>query len=314
MADNRLIFSLTNPVRMFPVVDPVYDQFDTAPYKRLVPSWIKVTPYAQKWLNDGTLYDPINFQFQCNFGSPYIQIIDCRGNVLQTVDGTAVPNTAIRAPFVTYQFSFIPPIMGGVYYFVVTAGIGPTLTQMISEPQLTIKDKRNTLMFRYYNTANFTNLIFSTNQQYYFRCEGGLGRIQPKIKGEDWEDQPLNLETVLGITYREFPLIIGGSYGVPDWVADKVNHITAVDRMYINDLQFTRPKANQWEAIEDPNYSLAGFTTLIRQTVNNDSIVMVNGNSPSEFTFTVYDIISDLFGTMNDNGINNPVQITKLNF
>ncbi len=298
---------------MYPVNDPVYDNFDTAPYKRLVPSWMRSVPYAQKWWNDGTNYDPINLQCHSTFGAPQMQIINCSGQVLQTFVGVVKPNNAIRPPWTTYQFSIVPPIMGGVYYFLLSVGAGPTLEQLISEPQMTIKSKDNTLLFRYYKTTNQPTFVWSTGIQCYFRIEGGLGRLIPKIKGEDWEDQPLNLKTNSGIPYREFPLIVGGSYGVPDWGIDKVNRITALDKMFINEKQWTRPKANDWETTADAGYPLSGHVTTIRETINSDSLLVENGNNPSLYTFTVYDIVSDLFGTMNDNGISNPVQITKIN-
>lgn len=325
MADNIFDIPLLCPIKFFPRKDPKYPSFDNAPWLDIIPAQNKRPSYnrqpgfyTQKWFNDGTDFDPIRLQIPSTFTPIQLDLLDCTGAVVSTYLGTSKADPAILTGWGLYEWDIEPPLLDQ-YYWQLSVGVpgtGPedpgTLEQWISEPQATIAKKDGTLLFRYKHTRNYFDVVFSTGIEFYFRCEGWIGRIMPKVKGTDWEDQPLNLETITAKPYREFPVNIGQQAGVADWVTDKVNRIQACDTVYTNDVQYTRPDGNELTEIAIRNWPTSAWTVNVRQTKNRNSLRTQNGNSPALFFLVTYNINTRLFGTQNAPPSTNPITITRI--
>ncbi len=318
MADNIVDIPLACPVKFFPADDPEYPSFDYSPAIDIVPPQKRPVSYnnarqiyPQKWFNDGITNDLIVIQISSTFSPVALDLLDCNGTVISTHVPTSPANPAIVAGWALYEWQLIPPISKR-YYWKLRVGDPDTLEEFISEPQETINDKTKTLFFRYKNTFNYFDIVFGTGIEFQFRCEGRIGRVQPKVKGADWEDQPLNLETIKAKPYRQFPLILGEDAGVADWVADKVNRILAMDTVFINGVQYTKPVEEEIVPQDIGVWPFSCWTTNIRQTKNRNSVRRQNGNTPAVFYLVTYNIDTRLFGTMNAPPSTNPITIVSV--
>ncbi len=318
MADNIVDIPLACPIRFFPQEDPEYPSFDNAPAIDIVPPQKRPVSYndgrqvyTQKWFNDGITNDIIALQISSTFSPVALDLLDCNGDVVNSYIPSSPSNPAILLGWALYEWQLNPPLMER-YYWKLRVGVEDTLEVFISEPQETIKDKNKTLFFKYKNSFNYFDIVFGTGIEFQFRCEGRVGRIQPKMKGADWEDQPLNLETIKAKPFRMFPLIIGEDAGVADWVADKVNCILAMDTDFINGIQYTKPVEEELQPQEIGVWPWTSWTVNIRQTKNRRSLRRQNGNSPAEFFLVTYNIDTRLFGTMNAPPSTNPITIVSV--
>ncbi len=137
--------------------------------------------------------------------------------------------------------------------------------------------------------------------------------MTPKSNRTVWEDQPMNLTTIQGIPYREFQFLMGDSYGVPEYMADKMNRYFCLDNLQLNGVYYTQVSGASWERKEADLYARYGYSTDMRQQKNGVSLVGENNNSPAESFMVVYNINTRAFGTFNGNASDNIVQITEVN-
>lgn len=327
MADNILDVPLMNPIRFYRETDPEYPSFDLSPWLDIIPDEDKpitynqdTLVYTQKWFNNGTKYDPIVLQIPATFGPATIDLLSCTGAVLASYSPSSPANPAILPGWVLYQWEIEPPQGLRRYYWRLNVGVPGsdpetdpgTIERLVSDPQETINYERNTLLWRYKNSYNTLNIVFGTGIEFFYRCEGRIGRIVPKQKISAWEDQPLNYETNRGKPYREWPVLIGQKAGVSDKVPDTVNYITSCDHVLINGVQYTRPENGEITPTVIPGWPTAVWELMMRQTKNRNSTRVQNGNSPSEFFFVTYNIETKLFGPLNAPPSANPVTIVGI--
>lgn len=312
---NQIVYPLLNPVRMVPVSDPQYRQLDNDWYRNLVRSYQKPDNYAQKWL-PGAL---VKMQFHANYGPVQIDLIRCDGSVITNVVPQAVETGLYDTGFVTYEAVFAPPSEAGYWYVLLKVGeLGEapefeTLEQLISEPQQSLSaTAKNILTIDYKNDFNDQDIVFATGIIFTFCVEAVIGPLTPKSEKTLWEDQPLDLEVIEARPFRVFRFILGDAYGVPDWVADKMNRIFCCTNVILDGVQYTQVDGSEWEPQQADYIARQGWRTDIRQTKNRTSIVSENDNSPAESFAIVYNIDTRAFGTFNGNVSSNVLQITKV--
>lgn len=307
---NQLIIPFVNPIRFVPVGTPQYKQFDNDWYKNLVRSFEQPDNYAQKWI-EGT---PINLQFTSNFGPLQIDVIRCDRSLIASVVPVAVPTTLIPSGFTVWEATINPPAPEeGTWYLLFKCGVAETLEQHISEPQQTVlASEPNIMTVQYRNSFNDQDVIFDTGIEFIFCVEAIIGHLQPKSKRTLWEDQPLNLKSIESIPFRQFPFILGGAPGVPDWVADKMNRVFCCDYVLLDGEQFTQAEDAEWVPNNTQFYPRQGMQTEIRPTQNRAALISENNNSPAESFAIVYNINTRAYGTITGTPSNDNLQITKV--
>lgn len=327
MADNIVDIPLACPVKFFSAEDFEYPNFDNSPWEAQVPDQNRRAQYSeqdvvytQKWFNDGTKSDTITIQISATFGPAKIELLDCAGEVVSEFAPVIINDPAVLPGWQVYQWAIIPPTNLPLYYWKLTVGVPGTdpvtdpgtAEYFYSNPQETITSERNTLIFRYKNSYNEFDVIYSQGVEFQFRCEGWLGRFIPRASVSTWEDQPLNLETNKGKPYREYTMNLGQKAGVADFVADIVNRAQCHDYCVINGVQYTRPEDSELTAQGIAGWPLATWSCIIRQTKNRNSIRRQNGNSPADFFFVSYKLDGKLFGPLNAPPSANPITITSV--
>jgi hypothetical protein len=314
MPTNIVDIPFLNPLRFVPVGSTAKN-FDSDWYFNQIKSFEQQIQYYQKWVYGDVIY----LQVLSNFAPVVIELLDCSGNSLNTFSFTVKSTSLVNPGYTVYECSIpVPTIDEGVYYFLLKVGSyssvpeESTLEQFISEPQYFSADAENTILFQYKNSYNRFDVIFETGINFGFRCDAVIGAIDPQSKDTVWEDQPLNLRTITSTPYRHFKLTIGNSYGVPDWVVDKVNRLFSCDTVLIDGRQYTKAEGAKWEVNQAELYPMRGWKIDIRETNNRYSLRGQNNNSPAEQFAVVYNIESKAFGTFNGNASNNIIQVTEV--
>jgi len=314
MPTNIVDIPFLNPIRFVPV-GATAKNFDSDWFFNQIKSFEQQINYYQKWQHGDVIY----LQVLSNFSPVAIDLLDCAGNSLNTFAFTAKSVSLVNPGYQVYECSIpVPTFDEGVYYWLLNVGIyspvpeESTLEQFVSEPQYISETIENTIFFEYTNSYNKFDVVFETKINFGFRCDAVIGAIDPQSKDTVWEDQPLNLRTINSIPYRQFKLIIGDGYGVPDWVVDKINRVFACDTVMLDGRQYTKAEGAKWEKNEADLYPMRGWKIDIRETNNRYSLRGQNNNSPAEQFAVIYNIESKAFGTFNGNASNNIIQVTEV--
>lgn len=280
-------------------------------YSEQVTFYVSQPRYSQKWQNN----DVIKMQVQTNgLGPVQADLINCHGEVVRTVAFSIKTDPAIIAPLVLFEGNMV--LTGheeGNYYILITAGTGGTVSQAISEPLHIAADHPLTLLLEYSGTRNKQSTIFSTGYNPSFRFEGWLDGFGPKGLFATYVDQPADIQLLNGIPYRAHKLNVGNEYGVPDYIADKVNRIMLIgigNKTYVDGVQMSRDESANLEAVTTPGTPLKYWTLDVRESVNADGIVVpvTPGGDPAELTVE-YNIQTKAFGDGSPDGI---VQIIEV--
>jgi hypothetical protein len=135
-----------------------------------------------------------------------------------------------------------------------------------------VESINDSVYIEYLHKSFYQNVLFETGIKMGIRVPGTIHTMLPKSKDAIYEDQPLNQKMISSRPYRLFKFVIGGSYGVPMWVADKLNRIFGCSTISIDGKYFTKNEGAAFEPKEEENYPLKGYTLDIRESFARDSI------------------------------------------
>lgn len=266
--------------------------------------------YFAKWQNN----DAIEIQVQTNgLGPVQIEVLNAKGEVQNSIALAFVNDPAITAPQILYEGTVdLSTLAEGAYYLHLTAGVGADVAEMISEPLHIKADWPDTLLIKYSNKKNKQACIFTTGYNPSFRVEGWIDTFKPEAQFTTHINQPADIELLNGIPYRTHKLNIGFDQGHPDWVFDKLNRITLLNRVLYDGEQYSRDSDAKWEAINIPGSPLKFSSLQIRPAKNRDGVSVSTDGAINEGTAltVVYDIETNAFG--DGAGSSNVVRVTKV--
>lgn len=176
-----------------------------------------------------------------------------------------IPTLLIDQDFRVFE-STIDWSAAGVGKFYVTIEWGGG--QLASSPFDVKSEQPNTLLFRYRNSENNYSVLFDTGIVFDLRVEGDIQDFEPRFDDEIYNDQLRNATKLSSVPYRVYTLYVGGSYGVPDWMADKVNRVMSCDMIKIDGDDFEKTPDADWEPLRQDNYPLIGLKIQIMPTNN----------------------------------------------
>jgi hypothetical protein len=258
--------------------------------------------YFQKWQQN----DIINLQCMTNgLGPVQVQFYDSNGKVVLTDSLTSTADPAVKAPYILYQKSFgLGAFAEGVYYIVITAGTGGTITQFISEGLFIKADWPETLLFEYSNSRNKQSTIFTSGWSGSIRAEGWLDGFTPNAHFSTYEDQPADVVIINGIPYRTHQLNIGNQWdATPPWLIDKLSRIILLDNVLCDGLGITRNGDKEFSRIDIPGVARKFWTLEIREAKNRDGITLSTDGALDANVTVEYNINTKGFG-IGDNGDN----------
>ena len=309
MANNSLHIPILNPISFIDATKVNLPQYLSRPYsdykftETILPGEEQVV-YAQKWQTT----DIMNLQFISNFDSLSITVFKSYG-IATSASCNATPKRANRdlPGFFAYEASiswagFAP----GVYYVQVSR-----LEQilLISEPICIANIHAGTLYFQYYNSRFHEDVIFETGIKFNFRVEGELGRGVFGSNDSVFADQKLNYYTLNSKPHSGIMLKVGGTFGVPDWVLEKLNYIWSCNNVSIDGNQYAKSGESKFSLIEEERYPLRSFEMEIRFGKNRGSKIISPELTTGQRLLVVYNISSRVFGDVSQNASNNTIRI-----
>lgn len=308
---NTIYIPYSNPVPFYQVGVPSvagknFIHLDEDWFSSQILDWEQKISYFQPWQQT----DVVRLQVKANFDPIRLDLIDCMGAVVKTDDFVMKPTAIFGQPWKVYEVEMqLADVEEGIYYFLISAGFGEDVLQFLSEP-IDIKLKHpDTLLYSYKNSRNNLDVVYGAGIQFGFRCETIIGDYQPGVKSSVYEDQVLNLVELSAYPYDQFKLKVGGSYGVPNWVAKKVNMIFCNDFVLLDGRQYVASEGTKLEPNRADRYPMTGWTMDIRPASNRFSGIY-DATFDDETAIT-YNIEAGIFGTMNDLPTNNQIVIIE---
>jgi hypothetical protein len=256
----------------------IYDDRFTARQER----YSDKATYYQKWQTN----DVINLQFiTVGYGGLELQIFDCKTNQIAVVSSKVVPDTSLQAPYVKQQFSIdLSDYNEGVYQFVLAVN-GTFIA--ISEWQNFVNDLPDTLLIEYYHTTNKPDAYFKEWRPN-IRVEGFMTPLVPESSSTTYEDEPGDTEILSGTSWMRQKVLLGDGYGMPDYMAKKLNRILLLNRVFIEGIEYTKVgDAKLAPSEEITGYPMVYYTVDMRESQNTMGLVISDMDLGNEFVSTV---------------------------
>ncbi len=303
---SQVLISKLNPVKFTKVgfmQAAAYNtiHFDDGEYNETIPYWWQQKGYAQKWQTT----DAIRLQFISNYTPLELKLVGVYDRVQQTVVMAKKAADENNAGYFIYEADMsLAAVTPGCYRLQFAAG-----ADIWRSGPLVIKVKHNNTVYIEYKNSKFKNgIIYETGFAPAIRVEGRLGRLQKGAKDQMWEDQTLNQSIITSKSFRVFPFNIGGKYGIPDDLFDKISDIFGCDSVQIDGKYFTKAKADaEWEPHEIEGYPLRAFSTDVRESYNRHSLYINATMSTEKKVVIMGNIETNFFGEFT--GGTNQVQI-----
>ena len=260
-----------------------FKQMDTDWFANRIDRYAENRPFFQKWQTN----DSFDVQFITQGLSADLVIIDKNKRVVDTITLTDTPNTAIITPNQLYQGSVdcssLTP--GETYWLLATFGAGVGQKQFVSEPFIIADNWDDTLLIEYTHSANQPDMIWNAPYTGKIRIDGFIQKFKPGGRSSQYEDQLMDVVSLDGQPTRGYELLIGGNFGIPDWMIDKINRILMLDNISIDGYGYSADKDAKLEAIETPGAPMAFWTIGIREATNKLGIAIdATGENASELT------------------------------
>jgi hypothetical protein len=301
-----------NPVRFYEAQPEVFAQYLTKhftdyPYADQILPWQEPMRYSQKWQTSDTIY----LQIQSNFEPLQLDVISrVTGQTLLTLNANSQIPNIYNPGFYAYQFTIslasIPP--NQCYHLQLTNGPDLDL-YMISEPFYVATKHPNTVLLEYRNSRFAGDVVFETGITFGFRVEGSFGFLDPGANITAYENQKADPQILSARPFRIWPLTIGGSFGVPDWVVDLYNLIWCCNDVKVDGKSFARSGDAKLTFKTEDNYPMRGVTLELREGINRGSKIVSPTINTDIKLAVAFNLNTRLFGDLSSNSSSNLIPI-----
>lgn len=314
MAINIVDISILSPIKFresgFTNPAPYNTRYmDDWNYQETIRDFEEKQPYLQPWQKN----DIIPLQLLSNYAPHNLYLYDCEGNQVNSFSSVYKPSSIEGTGQKAYEFAIALNIYDeGVYQFRLQSG-SPILKNMESEWFHLKTLHENSVQLRYKHNENDFDVVFETDIEFTFRTYGGLKEFKPASDRTVFIDQTRDIIQLSGKSFFTQKLIIGDSFGVPDWVIERVNQIFQCSQVLIDGRQYVANEGAAFEPNREENYPMAGWSLEVRPADHQTrKRFEADGNSNSPTT-VVYNIETDAFGQLSGPASTNVVQITSIN-
>jgi hypothetical protein len=251
--------------------------FDDDFYYRNIDRWVESRLYYQQFQQS----DYIRLQWggtdKLSGGiTPYIiAILDCQGNIVKQF------NTSFLYPSVPILYN--GDYLWEAYVDLFDVPEGRYIVQMkresnlfgvpdsclISEPIEIKTTHRDSKLFNYLNTTNANDVYYETGIQFQFRIDASFTELTTDSKFNVYEDQPMNLELLGGVKFRQWTLEFRN---IPLWVCDKLELLFLHDQLKIDGIFYTRIDGSKIAITKNEGNSLCSAKIEVREKINKISL------------------------------------------
>lgn len=237
--------------------------------------------YLQKWQSS----DVLKLQVVADEVPTDLRIVDVNGYLIATIPWTA--NAFIITGFPTYKiyeisYSFAA-LQPEAYKCIFGSAANPDRFE--SEGFSVMAKQENTILLKYKNSENNWSVIFDTGIEFQFRVEAIIQNFQPGNDRNTYIDQKRNVTLLDSVAYIKETLYVGGDYGVPKWVLDKINNIQQCDQVSYNGVFYQPPDGAEYESTTDPK-NVYFWGSIEVNPVDNNFVRYKTTTPPTNLTFT----------------------------
>lgn len=249
--------------------------------------------YTQKWQKS----DSIRLQvITAQLGQLDFRVFDSNGKEVDALITTfTVKNDdpAVKLPYQKQEVDIsLQDYPEGFYQFVLYSGSTPLV---ISEWQEIRDNHPSTYLLEYYHSFNRLGAYFKSWKPM-IRVEGLLMPWGTDSTSTEYEDEPGNVELLDGVSYWRTKFYYGDAYGIPDFLAGKINQILLLNRVELEGVGITRNSDAKIEVTERSGYPLNYYAIDIRRSQNASGLVLDDNNIPAPTGISLYTYDATAFG------------------
>lgn len=312
--DNFLYIPFLNPVKFVKVGRSnlaIYNtkQFDEYLFKERLYPWQQPEDYVQVWQTT----DIISLQFESTFDPIIVQLVDKWGNeILSQPALIGLPNKFLPGTF-SFEVSMqLAGLTTGCYKMRVLAGSGSE--QQVYESgrmYISAEPLPGTILTEYYHKRSWQDVMFETGIKFQLRLPGHLGMLIPGANLEKYKDQVYNSTTLNARSFRQWPLIYGDEYGLPDDELDRLNRIWTCSNVTV-DGKLMAVVDGKFEFKEVTNYPKRGAVLLVEEGLNRRSAVFALETDTTKRLVTSIIVEAKVFGDTSNQGSANTVPVINI--
>jgi hypothetical protein len=277
-------------------------------YKDTIGPEYEQKDYYQPWQHN----DIVPFQVLSNYAPHQVELWDCQGNQIDTFvmtyKASSIEGTGQKVYEATVALDDYPE---GIYQFKILSG-NPVLGTYTSEWLELRALHENTILFEYKHDENDHDVVFETGIQFALRVHGELREFQPGADRTIFIDQPRNIVQLAGKSFSNEKLIIGDSYGVPNYMIEKINGIFLCSQVLIDGKQYVGNEGARYEATREELFPMTGWAFDVRPAKNSTKKRFVEDGEADTPTTVTYNIESKGFGPSSSPASSNIIKIQEL--
>jgi hypothetical protein len=277
-------------------------------YGETIPALYEQQPYLQPWQKN----DIVIFQILSNYAPHQLELWSCDGRQIDTFVMTYKPSSIEGTGQKVYEASVaLNGYDEGVYQFIINSG-NPVLETYISEWFELKEYHSETILLQYKHDENDHEVVFETGIQFSLRFHGELREYQPGADRIVFIDQARRITQLSGESFETEKLIIGDSFGVPNYMIKKINNIYLCSEVLHDGKQYVGSEGARFEAKREELYPMTGWAFEVRPyETGTKKRFVADGNQGSPTTIT-YNIESKGFGPSSSPASSNIIQIEEL--
>ena len=298
---NKLIYPFINPVQIFST-DPDFDSrynskdFEDFDFPETILPFEQQMNYCQPW----QLNDTMALQLQSNIGPVNWVLKRCSDDsVVDTLQFDQLQESVNEPGLFLYELS--APLSGyeeGCYYVELQFGV-PLVFSLRSGEQNFATLQEGSILAQYKNYENREDIIFETGFFPTVRFLATKRYVGPKQKATVYEDQVLNMSALRAIKYRIWNLVIGGTFGIPDYFADMIGGIIGCSTLTLDGKYYTVNEGKELEPNGIDYYPMRGWSIELRERYNRAARIYENDDPIDAAVTVMVNVDSKGFGNSN---------------
>jgi hypothetical protein len=265
-------------------------------------------PYLQPWQKN----DIVRFQVLSNYAPHQVELYDCQGNQIDTFVMTYKLSSIEGTGQKVYEATVaLDDYDEGVYQFKIKSG-SPVLETYVSEWFGLKEYHENTVLLEYQHDENDHDIVFETGIEFSLRAHGELREFQPGADRTVFINQSRNIVQLSGYSFSTEKFIIGDTYGVPNYMIEKINNIFLCSTVKIDGRQYVGNEGARFEASREELFPMTGWAFEVRPAnASGKKRFEADGEQGSPTTVT-YNIESKGFGPSSSPASSNIIKIEEL--
>jgi hypothetical protein len=313
MADNIIDISIISPMKF---VKKGYSNplpyntkyMEDWLYADTIPELYERKLYNQPWQKN----DIVVFQILSNYAPHQLELWNCDGEQIATFVFAYKPSSIEITGQKVYEASVaLNGYDNNAYQFIINAG-NPVLETYVSE-WFELNDYHpQTFLLEYFHDENDHEVIFETGIKFSLRVHGGLDEYQPGTDRVIYVNQTRRITQLSGESFDTEKLIIGDSFGVPNYMIKKINNIFLCSNVTIDGKQYVGNEGARFEASRENLYPMTGWAWEVRAPDTGKKKRFVADGTQGSPSTVVYNISGKGFGPITGPASSNVIQIPEI--